>query len=186
MAITESLIETAQKLKSMGVLKVTLTREAEPTPGGPDRPAWLRIETDIDQECGKGKHGFTGHFYTYAHHDLLNATLRLVGDMIENAGLYGAILTNAIEDKRAAERRAEIERKKAAGVLDGKRGNVAFGDVFIEITDGAVWMLDPVKRGNGFGFRFDSLDELWRAHPNLRPVSWTDEGIICRPFSMNP
>lgn len=184
MSITKSLIEAAQKLKSMGVMKATLTREAEPNPGGPGRSAWLSIETDIDSPGGR-KVAFTGFFDTYQHHSLLNATLRLVGDMIENAGLYAATLTNAIEDKRAADHRAEVERNKAAGVLDGKSGNVAFGDVLIEVKDGSVWMLDPVKRSGGFGLRFDSLDELWRAHPNLRPVAWGEDGIICRPFAMN-
>lgn len=186
MSITKPLIETAQKLKSMGVLKATLTREAEPNPGGPGRSAWLSIETDIDSLGGR-KVAFTGFFDTYQHHGLLNTTLRLVGDMIENAGLYAATLTNAIEDKRTADHKAEAERKKAAGVLDGKSGNVAFGDVLIEVTiDGAAWMMDPIKRSAGFGFRFDSLDELRRTHPNLRPVSWTNEGIICRPFAMEP
>ena len=187
MSITANLTETAKKLKSMGVLGVRLTSEASRGLARPSNPACIKIDTGIDRpvDQGGGKFSFSGYINAHDHHDLLNAILRSVGDMVKYTGLYGAVLTNAIEDKQVAERKSEIERRKVARVLDGKSGSVAFGDVLIEVAaDGAVWMLDPIKRGAGFGFRFDSLDDLWRTHPNLRPVSWTNDGIICRSFAM--
>lgn len=36
---------------------------------------------------------------------------------------------------------------------------------------GRVWLVDPEKGFSGLGFMFDSLPDLWRAMPDLRPMA---------------
>lgn len=36
---------------------------------------------------------------------------------------------------------------------------------------GPVWLVDPVKRWSGLGFRYESIADLWASHPYLRPTS---------------
>lgn len=43
---------------------------------------------------------------------------------------------------------------------------------------GPVWLLDPEKRENGFGLRFESVRELRAAHPELWIVDVTDGGVL--------
>ena len=184
--LTGRMVEAAAQLKAMGALRVRLRRPAESPRGLPCKSAMLTINTDIDRPAnvGGGKVGFLVYAEHNHEHDLLNTLMRVVCEIIEDAGLYGAALTNAIEDKRRAEARAATAEARAAGILDGKSGNVAFGDVLVREGSGGVWLLDPVKQNAGFGLWFESLDALWRAHPNLRPVSWASGDLICRPFRL--
>jgi len=77
-------------------------------------------------------------------------------------------------------RRVKVERDSArdrlAIVLGTKRR--MSGPAVIRPADrtswtGPVWLLDPEKGWGGFGFRFETLSEIWGEMPDLRP---TDSG----------
>lgn len=77
----------------------------------------------------------------------------------------------AEEAKRRAQFDARGRREELERALSGRSG--FNGPVRCEVAeDGKVWLLDPVKRGRGLGLHYDSLDALWRHHPELRPTAW--------------
>jgi hypothetical protein len=73
-----------------------------------------------------------------------------------------------------AEARERGTQERIASLLDASHHGWAAGPAEVRPdTDwsGPVWLLDPEKLWNGLGFRFESLAELWRVHPYLRPVA---------------
>lgn len=47
----------------------------------------------------------------------------------------------------------------------------------LDIWRGAVWLLDPEKGFNGFGISYQSLAQLWRDMPDLRPVGTGSDAV---------
>lgn len=73
-----------------------------------------------------------------------------------------------------AEAREKGTQERIAKLLDRAHHGWAAGPAEVRPDrdwDGPVWLLDPDKLWNGLGFRFESLAELWRIHPYLRPVA---------------
>jgi hypothetical protein len=149
-------------------------RRAEETPGQAHRPAWLHVND--------GTHG-TGATVLVSHHD------------IEFAGLVADAINDVLPDATQAmakARRAYVEaeertRKECSARLDAEDRLDAvlhghrrlFGEALVRVSDdGSAWLLDPVKQESGFGLRYPSLADLWRAHPELRPVRWEGGDLI--------
>jgi len=95
--------------------------------------------------------------------------------------------TTAIGQARALQSEAEVRARHAYSeerdaksrldaVLHGRR--ILYGEALVRVTDGEAWLLDPVKQEAGFGLRYPSLADLWRAHPELRPVRWDGGDLI--------
>jgi hypothetical protein len=93
--------------------------------------------------------------------------------------------------KHIAERTADLARRSQivanrlredlTRVLSGRRIR---GSFLVQLDDrGGAWLQDPEKGDAGFGLYFKSLSDLWRAHPDLRPVEWADGRLICEPWS---
>jgi len=106
--------------------------------------------------------------------DILAARLRAAQQDAANASARALRMANSL---RAAE--ICLER-----TLAGR--SCVSGEVLIDVApDGAAWMHDPRKGAAGFGLRWPSLADLWRAHPELRPVRWQDGRLICAAMSMH-
>ena len=91
----------------------------------------------------------------------------------------------AISVLREGLQRIKAERDRARNALqaavEGKRrffGPVLMSPEKKDEWSGAIWLQDPVKRSAGFGLRFESLAAVRAAHPELWPVSSSDDGIL--------
>ena len=181
------LAATCERIAGLGLTKATLHRRAEAVEGGPSRPAWVRLETSIERPAnvGGGTVGWTLYVDPAGnpdHTDKLNSLLSLLCDAISETVETAALVRNAWQaraDARKGERRAEA---RLARVLDGRRIR---GRFLVQQDDvrGGVWLLDPEKGPTGFGWWFESLDALWRAHPDLRPVAWDNGGLLVEPWA---
>lgn len=149
-------------------------RRAEEVPGMPDRPAWIHVND--------GTHT-TGASVVVDHYDLAFAqtVADAIAEILPDATRAIAIARTAQADAEARTRRAGALRQDAQerlhAVLHGRRR--LFGEVLVRVTkDGAAWLLDPVKQEAGFGLRYPSLADVWREHPELRPVRWDGGDLI--------
>lgn len=159
---------------SVGALVIDNYRRAEATLGGPSRPAWLHVNDGARQ---------TGASVLVDHSDLEFAALvaDAIADVLPDATYQIAVARNA---QAAAEDRAQKEhaaRREAEArlhaVLHGRRR--LFGEALVRVgDDGSAWLLDPIKQEAGYGLRYPSLTDLWRAHPELRPVRWVGGDLI--------
>ena len=149
-------------------------RRAEDVPGHRHRPALIYVNDGARE---------TGACVMVDHSDIEFAAV--VADAI------AAILpdaTLAIAWAKQAQAQAEEQATRAHSkrvdaeqrldhVLHGKRR--LFGEALVRVyEDGSAWLLDPIKQERGFGLRFPSLADLWRFHPELRPVRWDGGELI--------
>lgn len=154
--------------------KLTISdyRRAEAVPGGPDRDPWIHV-SDGTLTASVMVHHYNIDFATLvadAIVEVLPDATRAIADARERASAAKA-------HAERAEGRAQIEAAKLDAVLHGSRR--VWGEALVRVTDtGHAWLLDPVKQERGFGLCFDSLEELWRAYPELRPVRWSDGDLI--------
>lgn len=183
MSRLDDLIEASRKIAALGVTRATLTRETSEREGYSNVPAAVHIDTSIVRPQTIGGGTVSWSFYVdcqRGHEAGLNTLLRMVCELINDATVVAATVRNAYEGKRAAEARAKLAEGKLASVLrpSGIRGR------FLVRTypSGEVWLLDPQKQESGWGLCFPSLDELWRAHPDLRPVSWVGGDLLVEPW----
>lgn len=179
--MTLSIETTMQRLSDLASAaelgRVTATfRPATDNPGRGASPARVYITTEKrrDESVGGGLVSWTGYVDVGGnadHLDALNGLLSLVCEAISDVGLLAAQVRNAFADKRAADARRADAEERLRRVLTGR--NFAHGECFVRVgDDGSAWLLDPVKRDAGWGLRFPSLTDLWRDHPELRPVRW--------------
>lgn len=176
MSVMNDLRRTAEAIASLGPLRARLRRPAQVRPGQAGVQACIVVSTRIPRPAnvGGGVVKWTGYvdFIDNEHVEKLNTLLRLLMEMAEDVGPLLAAVRNAYERTDAAREAQRSAEERLDRVLTGgpsrARGtfHVALG------ADGGAWLLDPEKRGNGFGFWFACLDDLWRAHPELRPVAW--------------
>lgn len=184
MSRIDDLIEASRKIAALGVTQATLTREAAHRDWqAPHVPAVVKIQTSVRRPAEEGGRTVSWTLWAAAmsgEEEAINTLLRMVCEIINDATVVCATVRNAYEDKRAAEARAKLAEGKLASVLrpSGIRGR------FLVRTypSGEVWLLDPQKQESGWGLSFPSLDELWRAHPDLRPVSWVGGDLIVEPW----
>lgn len=113
--------------------------------------------------------------------DRANAVADAIAEVLPDA-------TQAIDRARRAYVEAEERTKneysarmdaetRLDAVLHGRR--CLFGEAMVRVVeDGSAWLMDPVKQEAGFGLRYPSLADLWRAHPELRPVRWDGGDLI--------
>lgn len=156
-------------------------RAGEPCAGGPDRPAVVRIGWS-------GGHATLHQTYT-TDMDTSNAILSEIADMLPARAKMSAAASNAFRERDKERAAREASDHALVSTLTGKSTIAAWGDVFVRVADdGSAWLLDPDKRERGMGFRFDSLDAVWRTHPALRPVRWGSDAegpfLILRAFAM--
>ena len=165
-------------------LRVTVTHP-ETRPGGPDRPAQLRVEWPG---------GSLAMYSTFVEgRGAASAVLDHIAVAIPACGADLADIRSHLEQAEKvaddAKRAARRYRERLRAVLGETRGIGAFGDILVrEIPGAGAWLLDPEKREAGFGLRFDSLDDVWRSHPHLRPVRWGADAdgpfLIVRPLAL--
>lgn len=167
---------TAERDEAVGqrMLMVDEYRRFEECPGGPSRPAWMWINDGTRQ---------TGASVTVSHADATFAAhvADTIAAILPDA--TGAIARAQYRAERAEERerRAHAARLDAEARLDavlhGRR--TLFGEALVRVTEsGDAWLLDPHKQEAGFGLCYPSLVDLWRAHPELRPVRWESGDLI--------
>lgn len=183
-----AIIDTCEQIAALGPIRARIQRRAEAGNGGPSRPAWVLLETAMERPANIGGGRVSWTLYADPggnsdHTDKLNALLSLLCDVVTDTGVVAAQVRNAWQaraDARKGERQAET---RLARVLDGRRIR---GRFLVQMDDvrGGVWLLDPEKGPAGLGFWFESLDALWRAHPDLRPVSWEDGRLIVEPWAV--
>lgn len=154
-------------------IKTALTidsyRRAEGNPGGPMRPAWIHVGTGRD---GTGVSVLVDDWDIEAASAVADAIVEVLPNA--TAAIAHAKRMQAHAEERARRSRAaEMNAKdRLHDVLHGRRR--LFGEALVRVAkDGSVWLLDPVKQEAGFGLRFPSLPDLWRAHPELRPCGGT-------------
>lgn len=194
MSYSQDIRLVAERIAALGPLSARLSRPAEVRPGQAGLPARIDITTSIPRPAsvGGGVVRWSGYvdFVDREHVDKLNTLLHLLMELLGDVGPLLAAVRNAFEAAdaaRAAQRQAE---EKLEQVLTGGP-SLARGTFYIAVdAQGRAWLQDPVKRANGFGFRFPSLADLWRAHPELRPVRWGEDAdgpfLIVETFAMEP
>jgi len=92
-----------------------------------------------------------------------------------------ASLDAAQEKLRAARARiADLEAINVAAVTGRRRffGPVLMVPVAAGDWRGEVWLLDPEKKGRGFGLRFRSVAEVRELHPELWVTTVTADGVL--------
>ena len=95
------------------------------------------------------------------------------------------VAQDRLDSAEAAHRARAIAQERLSRVLTGKAP--FFGRLLVRVgADGSAWLLDPEKQERGFGLRFGSLAELWRAHPELRPVTWGDGDLLVEGLAIIP
>lgn len=168
---------------------------AEPRPGQGPSLARLRIETSRQRPAEIG--GGTVSWTLLAdpggdsdHIPALNALIEVVAELLPGQATFCAAGKHAFLE-RDAERAARVAAdKRLQATLTGRTSQV-FGRALVRVErDGSVWLQDPAKQDRGLGFRFESLADLWRTHPELRPVEWgvDDQGpyMLVEAFAMTP
>ena len=158
----------------MRPLSIDSYRRAEAVPGYSPRPAWIHVNDGTRQ---------TGASVLVDHSDPEFATT--VADAI------AAILPDAtlsIASALAAQAEAEQRSRQSHAVCQAAQGRLdavlhgrrrLFGEALVRVADdGVAWLLDPVKQEAGIGLRYPSLADLWREHPELRPVRWANGDLI--------
>lgn len=180
-------------LSRYGRIRATI-RPAEDRAGVASTPAVLYVETSLtrDANVGGGTVQWSGWFAPTDpdHIEGLNALLRVIADYVSDAGRAAATLRGAIIDRDSARRAQQDAAVRLDRVLHGR--TPAFGEILVRVDphNGSAWLLDPVRKDAGFGLRFPSLNDLWREHPELRPVRWGADAdgpvLIVAAFAMCP
>jgi len=170
-------------LKPLAGYVVSAVRDAKTNPGAARALAVVYVDDSAGQAAGWVSFGLTS--------DAVNtAAAHLFADAFAGTERY-LMLLRAAED-RATVAEASRQRQHAAQLAAEQRlertltgRSLAFGEVLVTVADsGEAWMQDPVKGDAGFGLHFRSLSELWRTHPELRPVRWADGRLICAAMAM--
>jgi DNA-binding CsgD family transcriptional regulator len=106
-----------------------------------------------------------------------DAIAELLPDATKAIGQARALQGQAESRARHAHSEERDAKSRLDAVLHGRRR--LFGEALVRVTEtGEAWLLDPVKQEAGFGLRYPALADLWRAHPELRPVRWEDGDLI--------
>lgn len=156
-------------------VQIDLTEDGR---GGPDRGA--RIHATRADGATVGFHK------SYGARDVADQFVSNVRDVLPDAARAVYLAEARDADSRDRADRAlgalQTERARVRKLLHGGR---FFGRVLVVLSDdGAVWVQDPEKRDAGMGFRFESLADLWRTWPDIRPVSWQGGDMICESFAI--
>lgn len=149
-------------------------RRFEEVDGYPDRPALLYVN---DGTRDTGASVLVGHSDAEFASTVADAISNLLPDATLAIAQSRHEQTNAEERARLAHAAERDAKDRLEAVLHGRRR--LFGEALVRVAaDGAAWLMDPVKQEAGMGFRFDSLADLWHAHPELRPVRWDGGDLI--------
>lgn len=167
----------AEALAGLGRLTCTVT-PSEPRSGHGPTYGRLYIKTSVPRPAnvGGGAVSWTlaGHPIGEDEVDSFNAVLREIADLLPERARVAAAARNAFNERDEMRRQRDAAERRLRRVLHGGR---ARGRLLVRVyADGSAWLLDPDKRERGFGFGWPSLTELWRAHPDLRPVKWGADG----------
>lgn len=175
-------------IAALGRVTAHVSRHAEELRGGPSRTAAIRIETTMERPAsiGGGTVGWTlwadpGGNSDWIPH--LNALLSLVATAIEDSGFTAAVRRNIALDLAAARAQRDEARRRLRATY-APDAHATRGPFLVQRDEhrGGVWLLDPGKRGEGFGFWFVSLSDLWERHPSLRPVGWDGGDLLVAPW----
>jgi hypothetical protein len=167
-------IEHAKRI-GHGALVIDSYRAPEEVPGGPPRPGWIVVaDAAADNSANVVVYAGGGVEFAKRVADEIVAALprasQRIDDLERRAAAAEAALTRAAASLLDAERRLDA-------VLHGRRR--LFGEALVRVDDaGAAWLLDPQRQERGIGLHFPSLADLWRAHPELRPVRWSGSDLI--------
>lgn len=178
MSTIRDLQQTAETIAGLGLLEARLLRPAEAVDGQASRPAWLEIKTAIPRPPNVGGGFVTWRGYIDGtdreHLDKLNLLLGLLMEITRDVGPLLAAVRNAFRNADVAREARRRTEARLAGVMQGSPN--ARGTFFVRVdAQGQAWLQDPIKRDGGLGFVFPTLADLWRAHPELRPVRWGDD-----------
>lgn len=170
-------------LKPLANCVVGTVRDAKTNPGAARALAVVYLDDSAGQSMGSVAFGLTS--------DAANtAAAHLFADALAGTERY-LMLLRAAEDRaeraEAGRKREHVARlaadQRLARTLTGR--SVVFGEVMVAVADnGEAWMQNPAKGDGGFGLCFPSLAELWRCHPELRPVRWDGGRLVCAPLAM--
>jgi hypothetical protein len=122
--------------------------------------------------------------------DVNNALAEVIVAALGGADVPAARLRSAQQDVADANDRSQrmanllrVAEIRLERTLTGR--SCVTGEVWVDVaSDGTAWMHDPIKGAGGFGLRWPSLADLWRAHPELRPVRWADGRLICAALAL--
>ena len=126
------------------------------------------------------------------HHKDSNAEAKAVAERIVSTEIAFATLNvrNAALEAlvtRLEAQNAKLEAKVATAnavnraAIAGRRqffSAVLMQPVKPDDWAGEVWLLDPVKKGDGFGLRFASVAEVRALHPELWVVETNADGVL--------
>lgn len=108
--------------------------------------------------------------------ELVDALAALVAVAVPEAQHYIADRDEAHECARRAHSRQLAAEERVAYLTGAKVRTMGRARVRTDPHHaGMVWLLDPGKGWDGFGYSFPSLDDLWRQMPDLRPVAWGED-----------
>jgi hypothetical protein len=105
---------------------------------------------------------------------------QLAEDIADNAAALAAVRRELAREKATTEHLRDsfdrLRRRWQAAVdsieaLTSNKRRRHYGRTRVRITERGVWMLDWEKDSRGFGLWYETIADLWREWPELRPVA---------------
>lgn len=111
---------------------------------------------------------------------LLDADGERAAEELRRVALESEVASLRASLERARSRAGDAESRAHAAITGRRRfsGPVLMQPAQTGDWTGAVWLLDPEKKGRGFGLRFANLAEVRELHPELWVVGVTEEGVL--------
>ena len=170
-------------MSEVPIVRVSVDRYAEERPGASAKP--LRLALSYGDRTTMLYSSYLPDDSVKAANAAADAVAAVTHPETLELGRLQRQAKNLLDSAKAAHGARAEAQERLSRVLTGRAP--FFGRLLVRTgADGVAWLLDPDKQERGFGLRFESLTELWRAHPELRPVSWGDDGLIVEGLAMGP
>lgn len=162
-------------------ITVTVARPAEKRPGYAPAPLILSASCDgHDYRVLVDVPAYGTVEQTNALGERMAALVTEGDDAWARASAFAESAGSNADRAMRSERRL---RERLDAVLTGRA--LFTGRARVTVTAaGEAWLQDPVKGDAGFGLCYPDTRRLWRAWPQLRPVAWSDDGLLVEAMSM--
>lgn len=130
------------------------------------------------RDGGRDTIRITVHSSSADENELALKVAYVIARVIPGVSYLSRLMTNAWEGRIAALAAQREAERRLARLLTGTPP-MALGEWIVRVikreAGDEVWLLNPDGEFKRAGLWFSSLEQLWRAHPNLRPIAWGED-----------